>query len=112
MSAQLGNYLHETRLVGGLLGLNSVEMPIAFSENIKGNEFTIGITDISLTTDGAKANILAGLKLAKFDGPNWVMFTGRDVCLHPAGFGGQHLHWVQILSSTTKLKIQICLRSQ
>ncbi|MBK8388443.1 MAG: hypothetical protein IPL23_03770 [Saprospiraceae bacterium] len=90
MSAQLGNYLHETRLVGGLLGLNSVEMPIAFSENIKGNEFTIGITDISLTADGAKANILAGLKLAMFDGPNWVMFTGRDVCLHPAGFGGQY----------------------
>nr|HPN69986.1 hypothetical protein [Saprospiraceae bacterium] len=89
-SAQLGNYLHETRLVGGLIGLNSVSMPIAFSENIKGNEFTIGITDISLTADGAKANILAGLKLAMFDGPNWVMFTGRDVCLHPAGFGGQY----------------------
>ena len=89
-SAQLGNYLHEARLVGGLLGLNSVQMPIAFSENIKGNEFTIGITDISITEEGAKANIVAGLKLAMFEGPNWVLFTGRDVCLHPAGFGGQY----------------------
>lgn len=89
-SAQLGNYLHETRLIGGLLGLNSVEMPIAFSESVKGNEFTIGITNISLSHEGARANIAAGIKLAMFDGPNWVMFTGQDVCLHPAGFGGQY----------------------
>ena len=89
-SAQLGNYLHESRLIGGLVGLNSVEMPIAFNESVKGNEFTIGITDINLSHEGARANIAAGIKLAMFDGPNWVMFTGREVCLHPAGFGGQY----------------------
>jgi len=90
ISALVGNYLMDTRMITGLIGANSVGLPIGFSQSIGGNEMTLGITDLKITPQAAKVKIVAGASLAMFPGDNWLLFVGEEVCFHPQGFGGDY----------------------
>jgi hypothetical protein len=91
ISSQIGHYLRDTRMIAALAGMGQIGLPVGFSENISGVEFTVGITDLLLTPSGAKAKIVAGTRLPMFEGDNWLMFVADSVCIHPAGFGGEYL---------------------
>lgn len=84
------SYLNNARSVSALLGLNSTGLPIAINDSIKGNRFTIGLTDLIFRPNSAIAKIVIGTKLAIFDGENSLLFVADSVCIHPAGFGGEY----------------------
>ncbi len=85
------NYLNEARsLSAALLGINSTGLPISFGDTIKGNHFTIALTDLILKPGSAIAKVIIGTKLAVFDGENSLLLVADSVCIHPAGFGGQY----------------------
>ncbi len=90
VSAQIGNYLRDARMISALAGMGEVGLPIGFTEQLQGNEFTLGITDLVLTPRSAKARLVVGTKLSMFDGDNWVMFVADSLCVHPSGFGGEY----------------------
>lgn len=91
ISAQVGQYLRDTRMIAALAGMGEIGLPIGFSESVGGMEFTIGITDLLLTPGSAKAKVVSGMKLPMFEGDNWLMFVADSVCIHPAGFGGEYI---------------------
>ena len=84
------SYLNTTRSLTALLGINSTGLPVSIDESIKGNRFTIGLTDLLLKPNSAKAKIVVGTKLAIFDGENALVLVADSVCIHPAGFGGDY----------------------
>lgn len=87
-AASLGTYLRDFRMLGSLVAGGEIGMPLAVSQSVSGNDFTLGVTAMTFTPDGAKCRVLAGCSLASFERENWILFEGKGVCLHPKGFGG------------------------
>ncbi len=90
VSAEIGSYLRDARMIAALAGYGQIGLPVGFSQAISGFEFTVGITDLLLTPSSAKAKLVAGARLPMFEGENWLMFVADSVCIHPAGFGGEY----------------------
>lgn len=90
ISSTLGDLLKTSRSITGAFGLNSIDLPLGFDQSIKGNSFTLGITQMRLTPEGARGTIVAGLRIPQFMSENYIMFKASDVCLHPQGFGGNY----------------------
>ncbi len=84
------NILEFTRTVDALLGNDAVGLPLGFPMALKGNEMYLGITDLLLTPQGAKAKVMVSAKLALFEGENSLLLTGDSICIHPEGFGGEY----------------------
>jgi hypothetical protein len=81
ISAQIGHYLRDVRMIAALAGMGQVGLPIGFSESLAGVEFTLGITDLLLTPASAKAKVVTALQLPMFEGDNWLMFVADSVCI-------------------------------
>lgn len=90
ISSEVGHYLRDTRMISALAGNGTIGLPIGFEESLAGVSFTIGITDLLLRPNGAKAKVISGTSLPMYEGDNWLLFVGDSVCIHPAGFGGEY----------------------
>lgn len=88
-SNAIANGIRNGRMLETLATQGEIGLPLGINQTLSGTEIILGIMDIVFTTQGAKAQIMAGYFMPCLNQENWVLFEGKGVCMHPQGFGGE-----------------------
>jgi hypothetical protein len=86
----LSNLIEGVRTLDALFGSGAVGLPLGIPYALQGNQLYLGLTDLKLSPEGAKAKVILNAKLALFDGEERLLMVGDSVCIHPEGFGGDY----------------------
>ena len=91
LAAEMNNFIHNGRMVSALAtGQGSIGLPLGLVQNIAGYNFMLGFTSIAFMPDRAECQVMQNLHIPQFGDAGWLSMAMSDVCLIPAGFGGEY----------------------
>jgi len=89
--AALSDEISTARSLFNLIAEQPAGVPLGINQTLEGRQFTLGILDMRFEKDRASIALINVLELKGISEDFWVSIAGNDICLTPAGVGGEYI---------------------
>lgn len=89
--AALSDEISTARSLFNMAAGQAAGVPLGINQDLEGRQFTLGIIDMKFEPDRASIALINVLELSGLAENFWVSIAGNDICLTPAGIGGEYI---------------------